>query len=82
LALDGRALDIACGRIDIGNTESPMIGPLAKGVRQANAEIAPEPVIAAEHVANAVIYMSRLPLDANVLSMTVMLTKMLLVGRG
>jgi NAD(P)-dependent dehydrogenase (short-subunit alcohol dehydrogenase family) len=82
LALDGRAFDIACGQIDIGNTESPMTAPLAQGVRQANGTIAPEPVIAAEHVARAVAYMATLPLDANVLSMTVMPTKMPLVGRG
>jgi NAD(P)-dependent dehydrogenase (short-subunit alcohol dehydrogenase family) len=82
LALDGRAFDIACGQIDIGNTESPMTGPLAQGVPQANGTIAPEPVIATEIVANAVAYMAGLPLDANVLSITVMPTKMPLVGRG
>jgi NAD(P)-dependent dehydrogenase (short-subunit alcohol dehydrogenase family) len=82
LALDGRNFDIACGQIDIGNTESRMTGPLLQGVPQANGTIAPEPVIATDIVAKAVAYMASLPLDANVLSITVMPTKMPLVGRG
>jgi NAD(P)-dependent dehydrogenase (short-subunit alcohol dehydrogenase family) len=82
LALDGRSFDIACGQIDIGNTESPMTGPLAQGVPQANGTVASEPVMATDIVARAVAYMASLPVDANVLSMTVMPTRMPFVGRG
>ncbi|PTM97166.1 SDR family oxidoreductase [Mycoplana dimorpha] len=81
-ALDGRPFDIACGQIDIGNAATEMTSKMSSGVLQANGEIAAEPTIAVEHVANAVIYMASLPLDANVLTMTVMATKMPLVGRG
>ncbi|NRP87612.1 Glucose 1-dehydrogenase 4 [Ensifer adhaerens] len=81
-ALDGRPFDIACGQIDIGNAATDMTARMSAGVLQANGEIAAEPTISAEHVARAVVYMASLPLDANVLSMTVMATKMPLVGRG
>lgn len=81
-ALDGRKYDIACGQIDIGNADTGWADKFKKGVMQANGEIAPEPVIDLEHVAKAVLYMASLPLDANVLTMTVMATKMPLVGRG
>jgi NAD(P)-dependent dehydrogenase (short-subunit alcohol dehydrogenase family) len=81
-ALDGREFDIACGQIDIGNAETPMTAKMKQGVPQANGSIAVEPTMAAEHVARAVLYMASLPLDANVLFMTVMATQMPLVGRG
>ena len=82
LALDGRAFDIACGQIDIGNAETPLTSRMASGALQANGELAPEPTIDVRHVADAVLYMAGLPLDANVLSLTVMATKMPFVGRG
>jgi len=81
-ALDGRKYDIACGQIDIGNAETELTARMAKGVPQANGQIAVEPLMAVEHVANAVLYMANLPLDANVLFMTVMATNMPFVGRG
>ena len=81
-ALDGRNFDIACGQIDIGNAASNMTQKISTGVIQANGTIAAEPTIDPAHVANAVVYMASLPLDANVLTMTVMATKMPLVGRG
>ncbi|WP_018238121.1 SDR family oxidoreductase [Ensifer sp. BR816] len=81
-ALDGRPFDIACGQIDIGNAATDMTQKMSSGVLQANGEIAAEPTIPVEHVADAVVYMASLPLSANVLTMTVMATKMPLVGRG
>ncbi len=81
-ALDGRKYDIACGQIDIGNADTGWADKFKAGVMQANGQIAPEPVIDLDHVANAVLYMASLPLEANVLTMTVMATKMPLVGRG
>jgi NADP-dependent 3-hydroxy acid dehydrogenase YdfG len=81
-ALDGRKYDIACGQIDIGNAGTEMTARMKEGVPQANGEIAVEPTMDVEHVARAVIYMASLPLDANVLFLTVMATKMPLVGRG
>ena len=81
-ALDGRKYDIACGQIDIGNAATEMTARMANGVPQANGTIAVEPTMAVENVARAVVYMASLPLDANVLFMTVMATKMPLVGRG
>jgi NAD(P)-dependent dehydrogenase (short-subunit alcohol dehydrogenase family) len=81
-ALDGRAYDIACGQIDIGNAESEMTIRMKQGVPQPDGSVRPEPVMAAEHVAQAVVYMASLPLDANVLFLTVMATKMPFVGRG
>lgn len=82
LALDGRAFDIACGQIDIGNAETPLTARMATGALQADGEMAPEPVMDVAHVADAVLYMAGLPLDANVLTLTVMATKMPYVGRG
>jgi NAD(P)-dependent dehydrogenase (short-subunit alcohol dehydrogenase family) len=81
-ALDGRPFDIACGEIDIGNAATDMTARMAEGVMQANGTLAPEPTIDPAHVARAVVYMASLPLDANVLTMTVMATKMPFVGRG
>jgi NAD(P)-dependent dehydrogenase (short-subunit alcohol dehydrogenase family) len=82
LALDGRKYDIACGQVDIGNAMTPLSARLATGALQANGTTTPEPMIAAEHVANAVVHMASLPLDTNILSLTVMATKMPFVGRG
>ncbi len=81
-ALDGRKYNIACGQIDIGNASTDLTARMTQGVPQANGQIVVEPVMDVEHVANAVLYMANLPLDANVLSMTVMATKMPFVGRG
>jgi NAD(P)-dependent dehydrogenase (short-subunit alcohol dehydrogenase family) len=82
LALDGRPFDIACGQIDIGNALTEMAQPMTVGVPQANGTIAAEAVMDVERVADAVLHMASLPLDANVLFMTVMATKMPFVGRG
>ena len=81
-SLDGRKYDIACGQIDIGNAATEMTERMAQGVMQANGSIEPEPRIDVEQVARAVLYMASLPLDANVLFLTVMATKMPFVGRG
>ena len=81
-ALDGRKYDIACGQIDIGNAHTDLAARMASGVPQANGEIAIEPLMDVEHVANAVVHMASLPLSANVLFMTIMATKMPFVGRG
>ncbi|MGI6851680.1 SDR family oxidoreductase [Mesorhizobium sp. 1B3] len=82
LALDGRPFDIACGQIDIGNALTDMASAMTVGVPQANGSIAPEAVMDVQRVADAVLHMASLPLDANVLFMTVMATKMPYVGRG
>ena len=82
LALDGRPYDIACGQIDIGNALTDMAAPMTVGVPQANGTTAAEAVMDVRHVADAVVHMASLPLDANVLFMTVMATKMPFVGRG
>ncbi|MDX0834750.1 SDR family NAD(P)-dependent oxidoreductase [Sinorhizobium medicae] len=81
-ALDGRMHDVACGQIDIGNAATDMTARMSTGVLQANGEVAAEPTIPIGHIADAVVYMASLPLSANVLTMTVMATKMPLVGRG
>ncbi|MFO0863880.1 MAG: SDR family oxidoreductase [Gemmataceae bacterium] len=81
-ALDGRKYDIACGQIDIGNADTDMAAKMKQGVPQANGAVVVEPTMDVEHVANAVVYMASLPLDANVLHLTVMATKMPFVGRG
>ena len=82
IALDGRASNVTCGQIDIGNAATPMTARMAEGVLQADLSLAPEPTMDPDHVGRAVLYMANLPLDANVLTMTVMATKMPLVGRG
>lgn len=82
IALDGRPFDIACGQIDIGNAMTELAAQMAKGVPQANGEIAVEPLMDVERVADAVVHMAGLPLDTNILFMTVMATKMPFVGRG
>jgi NAD(P)-dependent dehydrogenase (short-subunit alcohol dehydrogenase family) len=81
-ALDGRKYGIACGQIDIGNAATEMTARMKDGVPQANGTLAAEPTMDVEHVAQAVVYMASLPLDANVLTMTVMATTMPFVGRG
>lgn len=81
-SLDGRAFDIAVGQIDIGNAATPMTERMTKGVMQPYGQIAPEPVMDVDIVAKSVLQMAELPVDANVLFMTVMATKMPLVGRG
>ena len=82
LALDGRAFDIACGQIDIGNAATDLSARMSSGVLQANGTVVAEPVMDVKPVADAVVYMAGLPLDANVLSLTVMATNMPFVGRG
>jgi NAD(P)-dependent dehydrogenase (short-subunit alcohol dehydrogenase family) len=81
-ALDGRKYDIACGQIDIGNAATEMAQPMKTGVPQANGTISVEPTMDVEHVAQAVVFMAGLPLEANVQFMTVMATKMPFIGRG
>jgi NADP-dependent 3-hydroxy acid dehydrogenase YdfG len=81
-ALDGRAHDIACGQIDIGNAATALTEAMAAGVPQADGSVRPEPRIDVADVARAVCYMASLPLDANVATMTVMATKMPFIGRG
>lgn len=80
--LDGRKYDIACGQIDIGNAETEMAARMKDGVLQAHGAVAVEPTMDVDVVARAVVSMASLPLDANVLFMTVMATKMPYVGRG
>ena len=81
-ALDGRKYNIAVGQIDIGNAETDMVARMKTGVPQADGRIMPEAVMDVSHAAKAVVNMASLPLDANVLFMTVMATKMPFVGRG
>ncbi|MGH7916845.1 MAG: SDR family oxidoreductase [Candidatus Binataceae bacterium] len=81
-SLDGRQYDIACGQIDIGNAATEMTARMSQGIPQANGSIAAEPTMDVQAVANAVVYMASLPLDANVQFMTVMATKMPFIGRG
>ncbi len=81
-SLDGRKYNIACGQIDIGNAASAMTARMSGGVPQADGTIKPEPTMDVEDVARSIVFMASLPLDSNVLHMTVMATKMPLVGRG
>ena len=82
LSLDGRAFNIACGQIDIGNALTDMTAGIAKGVPQANRSVLAEPTMEVSHVASSVLHMAQLPLDANVQFMTVMATAMPYIGRG
>jgi len=82
LSLEGRKYGIACGQIDIGNAATEMAARMAKGVPQANGQIAVEPLMDVAHVANAVVHMAGLPLDTNVQFMTIMARDMPFVGRG
>ena len=81
-SLDGRRYTIACGQIDVGNAATEMTDRMADGVLQADGTLRPEPRMAVENVARAVVYMAGLPLDANVANMTVLATTMPFVGRG
>jgi len=81
-SLDGRKYDIACGQIDIGNASTDMTSSMTKGVPQADGSVSVEPTMDVANVVDAVLYMASLPPNANVLSMTVMTTKMPFVGRG
>ena len=82
IALDGRAFDIACGQIDIGNALTEMAQKMTRGVPQADGRIAVEPTIDVREVGDAIVHMASLPLSSNILSMTLMATKMPFVGRG
>ena len=82
IALDGRAFDIAGGQIDIGNAATDLTERMTRGVLQPDGRLAPEPRMDVQHVADAVLFMARLPLDANVPFLTVMATKMPFAGRG
>lgn len=82
ISLDGRDFDIACGQIDIGNAETELTQRFTRGVLQANGSIAAEPVFDSRHVADAVLYMASLPLDANVQFLTITATTMPFIGRG
>ena len=82
LSLDGRAFNIACGQIDIGNAETELTKRFSQGVLQANGSIAAEPVFDSRYVADAVLYMAPLPLDANVQFLTITATTMPYIGRG
>ena len=81
-ALDGRPYDIAVGQIDIGNAATELSDRIANGILQADGSLKPEPRMDVSHAANAVVQMANLPLDANVMFMTIMATKMPFVGRG
>ena len=81
-SLDGRAHDIACGQIDIGNAATDMTERMTRGVLQPSGELVPEPRMDVRHVADAVVHMASLPLEANVQFMTVMATNMPFIGRG
>ncbi len=82
LALEGRRCNIACGQIDIGNVKTDLGIPMSQGTLQADFSLKPEPTFNVQNVAEAVLYMAGLPLEANVLNMTVMATSMPFVGRG
>ena len=82
IALDGRPFNIACGQIDIGNAATEMTEPMAAGILQADQSIKAEPRMDVDHVGKAVLHMAQLPLESNILSMTIMATNMPYVGRG
>lgn len=82
ISLDGRAFNIACGQIDIGNTATDMTSNMTSGSLQANGTLMPEPTFDVRHVVDAILYMSGLPLEANVQFITVMATSMPYIGRG
>lgn len=81
-ALDGRAYDIACGQIDIGNADTALAAKMKEGVPQADGRIAPEPVMDVDHVGQAIVHMAELPLDTNILFMNIKASKMPFEGRG
>lgn len=81
-SLEGRQYDIACGQIDIGNALTPLASRMTRGVPQAGGQVRTEPTMDVKHVADSIVYMASLPLDANVQFLTVMATKMPFIGRG
>ena len=82
ISLDGRKYNIACSQVDVGNAATPMTQRMQNGVPQANGDVIPEPTFNVEHVGETVLYISNLPLDANVQNVTIMATQMPYVGRG
>lgn len=82
ISLDGRPYNIACGQIDIGNTATDMTAKMGKGMLQADGSTKPEPTFDVKHVVDAIVYMAKLPLEANVQTLTVMATNMPYTGRG
>ena len=82
IALDGRAFNIACGQIDIGNAGTEMTIPMAAGILQADGSKKVEPLMDVDHIGQAVLHMAQLPLESNILSMTIMATNTPFVGRG
>jgi NADP-dependent 3-hydroxy acid dehydrogenase YdfG len=82
LSLDGRAFDIACGQIDIGNAATPMVEDLSRKLMQENPDAQPQQVMAVDDAAGAVLHMAELPPQANIQFMTIMATKMPYIGRG
>ncbi len=82
LSLDGRKYDIVSGQIDIGNAATPMTERMQRGVKQANGTVAVEPVMDVRHVADTIVMMANMPLDANIQFVTVMASKMHFIGRG
>ena len=82
LSLDGRAYDIHCGQLDIGNAGTQIVEAIKRGAPQADGRMMPEPIMDVAHCASAVVYMASLPLDANVQNMTIMASKMPFIGRG
>ena len=82
ISLEGRAHDIACGQIDVGNAATEMTAAMERGVLQADGSVAAEPTMDVRHTAEAVVYMAGLPLDANVEFLTIMATTMPFIGRG
>jgi NAD(P)-dependent dehydrogenase (short-subunit alcohol dehydrogenase family) len=82
IALDGRRFGVACGQIDIGNAATELTQPISGGARQADGSVRPEPTFDPKHAADAVLYMASLPLDTNVLFLTITATTMPFVGRG
>jgi NAD(P)-dependent dehydrogenase (short-subunit alcohol dehydrogenase family) len=82
IALDGRPFGVACGQIDIGNAATELTQAISEGARQADGSVRPEPTFDPRHAADAVLYMASLPLDTNVLFLTITATTMPFVGRG
>ena len=82
LSLDGRAYDIVCGQIDIGNAATALTSRMAQGVPQPDGSLQVEPTMDVRHVADAIVHMAALPLNANVQFMTIMATQMPFIGRG
>ncbi|EHR50495.1 short-chain alcohol dehydrogenase [Saccharomonospora marina XMU15] len=82
ISLDGREFDVACGQLDIGNAATEMTEGIARGARQADGSVRPEPTFDSDHVADAVLYMAGLPLNANVQFLTITATAMPFIGRG